>query len=67
MGLIALQQPPVTVRIIEPASDPTGGLGDLLLRSLGLTGVLLLIAVAAGVIFAAVLFAIRARSSRSSG
>ena len=62
MGLSALfLQPPVTVRIIEPKSDPTGGLGDLLLRSLGLTGVLLLIALLAGVAFAAILFAIRAR------
>jgi len=58
----ALLQPPVTVRIIEPKSDPTGGLGDLLLRSLGLTGVLVLIAIFAGAIFAAILFAIRARS-----
>jgi hypothetical protein len=62
MGLTALLlQPPVTVRIIEPKSDPTGGLGDLLLRSLGLTGVLVLIAVLAGAVFAAILFAIRAR------
>jgi hypothetical protein len=63
MGLIELLQPPVTVRIIEPKSDPTGGLGDVLLRSLGLTGVLVLIAILAGAIFAAILFAVRSRSS----
>jgi hypothetical protein len=55
-------QPPVTVRIIPQDSDPTG-LGDVLLRSLGLTGALALIAVLAGVVFAAVLFAIRSRST----
>jgi hypothetical protein len=52
----------VTVRIIEPNTDPTG-LGDVLLRSLGLTGVLALVAVVAGVVFAAVLFFVRSRSS----
>jgi hypothetical protein len=62
MGLAALFQPPITVRIIEPDTDPTG-LADVLLRSLGLTGVLALIAVAAGVLLAAVLFAIRSRST----
>ena len=61
MGLASFFQPPVTVRIIEPDTDPTG-LADVLLRSLGLTGVLALIAVLAGVVFAAVLFAIRSRS-----
>ncbi len=63
MGLAAfLQREPVTVRIIEPRGDPTG-LADVLLRSLGLTGVLALIAVVAGVVLAAVLFTIRSRSN----
>jgi hypothetical protein len=62
MGLASFLQPPVTVRIIQPDTDPTG-LGDVLLRSLGLTGVLALIAVLAGVVVAAVLFAIRSRST----
>ena len=61
MGLAAFFQPPVTVRIIEPNTDPTG-LGDVLLRSLGLTGVLALVALVAGIVFAAVLFWIRSRS-----
>jgi len=61
MGLTALFQPPVTVRIIQPDTDPTG-LADVLLGSLGLTGVLALIAVLAGVLLAAVLFLIRSRS-----
>jgi hypothetical protein len=62
MGLAGLFQPPVTVRIIDPNTDPTG-LGDVLLRSLGLTGVLALLALVAGVVFAAVLFWIRSRST----
>jgi hypothetical protein len=59
----AFLQPPVTVRIIEPPADPTNGLADVLLGSLGLTGVLILIALAAGAIFAGILFYIRSRSS----
>ena len=61
MGLTAFSQPPVTVRIIAPPEDPTGGLGDVLLGSLGLTGVMVLVAIAAGAIFAGVLFYIRSR------
>ena len=63
MGLRAFSQPPVTVRIIAPPEDPTGGLGDVLLGSLGLTGVMVLVALAAGAIFAGVLFYIRSRSN----
>jgi hypothetical protein len=62
MGLAALLQQTVTVRIVEPARDPTG-LSGVLLTSLGLTGVLVLIAVAAGAVMAAVLYAIRSRSN----
>ena len=62
MGLIALLQPPVEVRLIPPESDPTGGLGDVLLRSLGLTGVMVVIAIAAGAVFAGILFYVRSRS-----
>ena len=61
MGVTALFQPPVTVRIIAPPVDPTGGLGDVLLSSLGLTGVMVLIAFAAGAVFAGVLFYVRSR------
>jgi hypothetical protein len=54
MGLTALLQPPVTVRLIEPKPiQPTGW--EVLLTSLGLTGVLVLIALLAGVVFAGIL------------
>ena len=62
MGLTALLQPPVTVRLIEPKNDPTNGLADVLLTSLGLTGVLVLIALLAGAVFAGILFFVRSRS-----
>jgi hypothetical protein len=62
MGLAGLLQAPITVRIVEPRTDPTG-LADVLIRSLGLTGVLALIALVAGAVLAAVLFVIRSRST----
>ncbi len=62
MGVAALLQKPIIVRIVEPNSDPTG-LADVLLRSLGLTGVLALVALVAGVVLAAVLFVVRSRST----
>lgn len=61
MDLTALLQPPVTVRIIEPRADPTGGLADVLLTSLGLTGVLVVLALLAGAVFAGILFFVRSR------
>jgi hypothetical protein len=62
MGLAAFLQAPITVRIVEPNTDPTG-LADVLIRSLGVTGVLALMALVAGVVLAAVLFVIRSRSA----
>ena len=59
--MTAFSQPPVTVRLIEPPVDPTGGLGAVLLTSLGLTGVMVLIALAAGAVFAGILFYVRSR------
>jgi MFS superfamily sulfate permease-like transporter len=58
MGLINLAQ--ITVKLVRPNQDDTG-LGDVLLTSLGLTGVMVLIAVVAGIVMAAVLFFWRSR------
>ena len=52
--------PPIIVKIIEPNKDPTG-LADVLIGALGLTGVMVLIAVIAAGVFAAVLFWSRSR------
>jgi hypothetical protein len=63
MSLAGVQpepSPPIIVKIIEPNRDPTG-LADVLIGALGLTGVMVLIAVIAAAIFAAVLFWSRSR------
>jgi hypothetical protein len=56
-----IQSSPVIVRLIEPKRDPTG-LAHVFLDALGLTGVIVLAALIAAVIFGAVLFWIRSRS-----
>jgi hypothetical protein len=53
MGLITLAQ--ITVRIADPKKDDAG-LADVLLSSLGLTGVMVLVAIVAGIVMAALLF-----------
>jgi hypothetical protein len=49
------------VKIIEPPNKELGGLSDVLLGSLGLTGILVLGALVAALIFGGVLFWIRSR------
>ena len=55
-----LQQPssPIIVKIVERPHDPTG-LADVLLGALGVAGVITLIAIVCGVLFAGALFLIR--------
>jgi hypothetical protein len=50
---------------MPPEGDPTG-LADVLIGALGLTGVLVLLAVIAAVVFGSVLFWIRSRGERES-
>ena len=57
-----VQQSPIIVKIIETPKDPTG-LADVLIASLGLTGVIVLIAALLGLLMAAVLFWYRRRSA----
>lgn len=54
------QQPssPIIVKIVELPHDPTG-LADVLLGAIGVAGVITLIAVVCGVLFAGALFLIR--------
>ena len=56
-----LQQNPIIVKIVEPPHDPTG-LADVLIGSLGLTGVIVLAAVLMGALMAGVLFWMRSRN-----
>jgi hypothetical protein len=52
---------PLIVKIVETPHDPTG-LADVLIGSLGLTGVIVLAALLLGAIFATVLFWFRSRA-----
>jgi len=52
---------PIVVKIIESPNTELKGLSDVLLGSLGLTGVLVLGALLAAVVFGTVLFWIRSR------
>jgi hypothetical protein len=58
--VLALQQSPIVVKLVDPRKDDTP-LADVLLKSLGLTGVMVLVAVVAGLIMAGVLFYWRSR------
>ena len=55
-------QRPFIVKIVEAPSDPTG-LADVLIGALGLTGVIVVIAVLLGFVMGAMLFWIRSRSA----
>jgi hypothetical protein len=55
---------PIIVKIIEPpANSELNGLADVLLGSLGLTGVIVLGALLLGLVFASVLFWVRSRQT----
>lgn len=55
---VTLQTSPIIVKIVEPKKDT---LYDVLFGALGLTGVLVLLAVLAAILFGAALFWIRRR------
>jgi hypothetical protein len=55
-------QQPFIVKLVELPSDPTG-LADVLIGALGLTGVIVIMAVLLGFVTGAVLFWIRSRSA----
>ena len=54
-----IQQQPIIVKIVEPKEET---IYDVLYGALGLTGVMVLIAIAAALVFGAVLFWFRSRS-----
>jgi hypothetical protein len=59
---VNLQSNPIIVTITEPAAkSELSGLADVLLGSLGLTGVILLAAVVLGAALAGVMFWVRSR------
>jgi hypothetical protein len=54
---------PIIVKIIEPAKSELSGLSDVLIGSLGLTGVITLAALLMGVLLAGVMFWVRSRQA----
>ena len=64
--LLALQQQPsdpVVINIVEPEKSEFSQLSDVLLGSLGLTGILVLAAILAACVFAGLLFWLRSRDA----
>ena len=65
VGLRDVQPPPAPfiVKIIEPNKDPTGlgTLRDVMIGSIGLTGVIVMLAIISGAVCASLLFWIRSR------
>jgi hypothetical protein len=61
LGLQAQPSSPIIVKVIEPPRDPTG-IADVIVGALGLTGVIVLLAVLFGLAFAGILFWIRSRA-----
>jgi len=59
---VSAAQRPFIVKLVELPSDPTG-LADVLIGALGLTGVIVIMAVLLGFVLGAVLFWIRSRST----
>jgi hypothetical protein len=60
-GLYALQKSPIIVKLVEPPRDPTG-LAGVLVGALGLAGAITLVAVACGLVTAAIIYFVRSRS-----
>ena len=61
---MTLQSNPIIVRITEPAAkSELSGLADVLLGSLGLTGVIVVAAVLLGAVMACVMFWVRSRQT----
>jgi hypothetical protein len=57
---VGVQQTPIVVKLIEPHEK---GLDEVLIGSLGLTGVIVLAAVVLGVALAGLMFWLRSRSA----
>jgi hypothetical protein len=58
----AQQSDPIIVKIVEPPNTDPTGLADVLIKTLGLIGALVVIAVLFGVVTAGLMFWFRSRS-----
>ena len=62
MTVFQTPKPPIIVKLIEPPSDPTGiGLAHVIFQAMGFTAAVTLLAVALGVVLAAVMHWVRRR------
>ena len=61
MIFLTLQTSPIIVKLVEPPRDPIG-LAGVLIGALGLAGAITLVAIASGVVTAAIIFWVRSRS-----
>jgi ABC-type phosphate transport system permease subunit len=59
--LQTFQKSPIIVKLVEPPKDPTG-LAGVLVGALGLAGAITLVAVACGLVTAAIIYLVRSRS-----
>ena len=57
--MFALQSSPIMVRVVEEAPVESTTVADVLLGSIGLTGLLIVVAVLAGATFGAILIGIK--------
>ena len=61
---LALQSNPIMVRVVEDAPMESTSVADVLIGAIGLTGVLIVLAVLAGAAFGAVLIGIKKMRER---
>lgn len=62
---LALQSTPIMVRVVEEAPVEGTSVADVLIGAIGLTGLLIVVAVLAGAAFGAVLIGIKKMRERS--
>jgi hypothetical protein len=62
---LALQSNPIMVRVVEDAPMESTSVADVLIGAIGLTGVLIVLAVLAGAAFGAVLIGIKKMRERN--
>jgi hypothetical protein len=53
------QPEPIMIDIVEPPESPVAGLADVLIGALGVTGVILVIAILVGAVLAGLMFWLR--------
>jgi hypothetical protein len=63
--MFALQSSPIMVRVVEEAPVESTSVADVLIGAIGLTGLLIVVAVLAGATFGAILIGLKKMRERS--